>query len=168
MAAIPRAQDVMVAAIAQYISDPAVQVITAPAGLLDRLLTRRRPGWCWRSSRKPQNSLTCDRHLARHPEGHPPRLRAGRADRARHAGAQGLAARPGAGQRRPRRADRRAARGDARATLVQAAAKAGRRKLGYVVHHGEDLVAAKAAQVSGEVADAARSGVPPTFRTADV
>ena len=47
-----------------------------------------------------------------------------------------------------------------RATLVQAAAKAGRRKLGYVVQHGEDLVAAKAAQFSREVADAARAGVP--------
>jgi hypothetical protein len=48
-----------------------------------------------------------------------------------------------------------------RATLVQAAAKAGRCKLGYVVQHGEDLVAAKAAQYSHEVADAARAGVPP-------
>jgi hypothetical protein len=52
-----------------------------------------------------------------------------------------------------------------RATLVQAAAKAGRRKLGYVVQHGEDLVAAKAARFSREVADAARAGVPqdPTY-----
>jgi hypothetical protein len=52
-----------------------------------------------------------------------------------------------------------------RAALVQAAAKAGARKLGYVVQHGEDLVAAKAAQFSREVADAARAGVPqdPTY-----
>jgi hypothetical protein len=42
MAAIPRAQDFLVAAITQYISDPAVQVITMPAGLLDRL--RHPPG----------------------------------------------------------------------------------------------------------------------------
>jgi hypothetical protein len=47
-----------------------------------------------------------------------------------------------------------------RATLVQAAAKAGRRTLGYVVQHGEVLVANKAAQFSHEVADAARTGVP--------
>jgi hypothetical protein len=48
-----------------------------------------------------------------------------------------------------------------RATLVQAAPA----KLGYVVQHGEHLVAAKAAQFSREVADATRVGVPqdPTY-----
>ena len=49
MAAVPRAQDFMVDAIAQYISDPAVQVITSPAGLLDRLPDPATPpGSCWR------------------------------------------------------------------------------------------------------------------------
>jgi hypothetical protein len=47
-----------------------------------------------------------------------------------------------------------------RATLVQAAAKAGHRKLGYVVQHGEELVANKVAQFSPKAADAARAGVP--------
>jgi hypothetical protein len=58
MAAIPRAQDFMVAAIAQYISDPAVQVITTPAGLLDRLPTRQAARLVLEIIKKPQNSLT--------------------------------------------------------------------------------------------------------------
>ncbi len=58
MAAVPRAQDFMVDAIAQYISDPAVQIITSPAGLLDRLPTRRSARLVLEMVEKPQNSLT--------------------------------------------------------------------------------------------------------------
>lgn len=46
-----------------------------------------------------------------------------------------------------------------RSTLVNAAAKAGRRKLGYVVEHREELVANKARAFSREVAESARSRV---------
>ena len=157
MAAIPRAQDFMVNAIAQYISDPAVQVITyarrparpaahPPGGAAGAGDHRE-------AAEQPQLH---DRHLARHPEGYPPRLRPRRADRARHAGAQGLAARPA--QASVDLAEPIAELPEGmRATLVQAAAKAGRRKLGYVVQYGEDLVASKAAQFSREVADAARA-----------
>jgi hypothetical protein len=48
----------MVAAIAQGISDPAVQVITTPAGLLDRLPTRQAARLVLEIIEKPQNSLT--------------------------------------------------------------------------------------------------------------
>jgi glycosyltransferase involved in cell wall biosynthesis len=159
MAAIPQAHDFMVAAIAQYISDPAVQVITTPAGLLDRLPTRQTPRLVLEIIEKPQNSLTyaTGTWLAT-PEGDPPRLRPRRAHRAGHAGAQGLASRPGAGQRGPELIAELPE--GTRATPVQAAAEAGRRKLGYVVQHGEELVANRAAQSSHEVADAARAGVP--------
>jgi hypothetical protein len=58
MAAIPRAQGFMVAAIAEYICGPAVQVITTPAGLLDRLPTRQATRLVLEIIEKPQNSLT--------------------------------------------------------------------------------------------------------------
>ena len=48
----------MVAAIARYISDPAVQVITMPAGLLDRLPTRQAARLVLEIIEKPQKSLT--------------------------------------------------------------------------------------------------------------
>jgi hypothetical protein len=47
-----------------------------------------------------------------------------------------------------------------RSTLVHAATKAGRRKLGYVVEHGEELVASKAKVFAHEVAERARAHVP--------
>ena len=76
IAAIPRAQDFLVDAIAQYISDPAVQVITSPAGLLDRLPTRRAARLVLEIVEKPQNSLTyATGRLAGDPEGDPPGLR---------------------------------------------------------------------------------------------
>jgi hypothetical protein len=87
MAAIPRAQDFMVAAIAQYISDPAVQVITTPAGLLDRLPTSQAARLVLEIIEKPQNSLIYATGIWL--EGDPPRPR--RAHRAGHAGAQGPA-----------------------------------------------------------------------------
>jgi hypothetical protein len=58
MAAIPCAQDFMVNAIAQYISDRAIQVITSPAGHLDRLPTRQAARLVLEIIEKPQNSLT--------------------------------------------------------------------------------------------------------------
>jgi transcriptional regulator with XRE-family HTH domain len=160
MAAIPRAQDFMVAAIAEYISDPAVQVITSPTGLLDRLPTRQAARLVLEIMEKPQNKLTYETGVwlatqkvlrrdfdpAERTELDMLVLKAWRRDPVQAAEdlAELIAELPEG----------------MRSTLVQAAAKAGRRKLGYVVQHGEDLVASKAAQFSSEVADAARSGAP--------
>jgi hypothetical protein len=47
-----------------------------------------------------------------------------------------------------------------RSTLVHAATKAGRRKLGYVVEHGEELVASKARVIAHGLAEGARARVP--------
>src|SRR5690349_19960359 len=47
-----------------------------------------------------------------------------------------------------------------RATLVHTADKAEGRKLGYVVQHGEDLVASKVDQFSNDLAASARGRVP--------
>ena len=47
-----------------------------------------------------------------------------------------------------------------RSTLVQAAVEAGRPKLGYVVEHGEEVVATKAQAFSQALAEAAREGAP--------
>jgi transcriptional regulator with XRE-family HTH domain len=160
MAAVPRAQDFMVTAIAQYISDPAVQVITSPAGLLDRLPTRQAARLVLEIMEKPQNKLTYETGIwlatqkvirkdfdaAERTELDMLILKAWRRDPAQASVdlAELIAELPEG----------------MRSTLVQAAAKAGRRKLGYVVQHGEELVANKAAQFSREVADSARAGAP--------
>ena len=47
-----------------------------------------------------------------------------------------------------------------RSTLTNAATKAGRRKLGYVVKHGEEIVASQARSMSHEIAESARSRTP--------
>ncbi len=160
LAAVPRVQDLMVEAIAEYVSDPAVQVITTPAGLLDRLPTRKSARLVLELIERPQNSLTyatgvwlaTQKVVRRH------------FDQAERAELDMLVLE--AWRRDPVQASVDLAELIAelpegmRATLVQAAAKAGRRRLGYVVTHGEDLVAAKAEQFSQEVADAARAGAP--------
>jgi transcriptional regulator with XRE-family HTH domain len=160
MAALPRAQDFLVDAIAQYVSDPAVQVVTTPTGLLDRLPTRQAARLVLELIEKPQNSMTYatgiwlatqkvirrDFTTAERGELDMLILKAWR----RHPGqaseelAELIAELPEG----------------MRGTLIQAAAKAGRRKLGYVVQHGEELVASKAETFSGELADAARLDVP--------
>ena len=72
MAAVPRAQDFMAEAIAQYTSVPGVQVITSPVGLLDRLPhpAGRPPG---AGDHRPAGERPHLRHrdLAGHPEDRP-------------------------------------------------------------------------------------------------
>ena len=160
IAAIPRAHDFLVDAIAQYISDPAVQVITTPAGLLDRLPTREAARLVLELVEKPQNSLTyamgvwlATQKLIRRDFDPGERteldmliLKAWRRDPALASEELAeLIAELSEGMR---------------ATLVQAADKAGRRKLGYVVQHGEELIANRAEQFSVDLADAARTRVP--------
>jgi len=160
MATVLRAQDFLVDAIAAYISDPAVQVLTNPIGLLDRLPTRQAARLVLEIMEKPQNKLTYETGVwlatqkvirrdfspAERTELDMLVLKAWRRDPAQASVdlAELIAELPDGMQR----------------TLVQAAAKAGRRKLGYVVQHGEELVASKAAQFSREVADCARQHAP--------
>jgi hypothetical protein len=47
-----------------------------------------------------------------------------------------------------------------RATLVHAATRAGRRKLGYAVEHGEEVVAGRARAIASQIAEQARTLVP--------
>ncbi len=160
MAALPRAQDFLVDAIAQYVSDPAVQVVTTPTGLLDRLPTRRSSQLVLEMIEKPQNNLTYTTGIWVATQ----KLIRGQFTPAERDQLGMLVLK--VWRRDPAVASEELAQLIAelpegmRGTLVQAAAKAGRRRLGYVVQHGEDLVASKAEQYAREVADEARTQVP--------
>ncbi|CAN5159401.1 hypothetical protein BH18ACT9_BH18ACT9_20000 [soil metagenome] len=159
-ALVPRAQSYLVEAIAAYVADPDVQVVTTPVGLLDRLPTR------------PAAKLVLD--IVENPSN----------DNAFAGGVWLAAEKLGRAHFTPAERDRldmivlqlwrrdpgRASEDLAeliagmpegmRAPLVQAATRAGRRKLGYAVEHGEELVATRARSVAQQVADQARLLVP--------
>lgn len=165
MAAIPRAQDFLADAIADYIADPDVQVVTSPVGLLGQLPTRHaaqlvlgiieRPPHdgafrlgVWLAAQKiarghftPEERSALDMLV----------LRLWRADPAKAAEqlAELIAGLPTG----------------LRSTLVDAAARAGRDGLGYAVLHGEEATSAEAATTSERVAEGARGRVPqdPTY-----
>lgn len=160
MAAIPRAQDHLVDAIATYISDPAVQVVGNPLKLLEHLPTREAARLVLEMVEKPQSLDTYqvgvwlarrkmvrgDLNAGERSQLHMLVLRSWRRDAAR-AGedlAELIVDLPEG----------------MRATLVDAAAKAGRPKRGYVVQHGEQVVASKARAFAAALAEAARAGAP--------
>ena len=160
IAQVPRAQGYLVDAIADYISDPGAQVLTSPVGLLDRLPTRD-------SAR-----LTLDM-IERPPT--PSVFRVGV-----WLGAQKLTGGHFNAEERARldmivlqlwRRDPARASEDLaeliagmpegmRATLVHAATRAGRRKLGYAVEHGEEIVAGRARAIASQIAEEARTLAP--------
>src|SRR6185436_8734528 len=150
-AAIPRAQDIMVDAIAQYISDPAVQIITSPAGLLDRLLTRDSARLVLEMIEKPQNILTYATGVWLATQ----KMIRRQFDERERTELDMLILK--AWRRNPAKASEELAQLIAelpegmRGTLINAADKAGRRKLGYVIQHGEELVASKAEQFSDDL-----------------
>ena len=160
MAAVERAQDFMVDAIAAYVGDPDVQVITNPVGLLDRLPTREAARLVLDIVEKPptQSAFTLGVWLATQKVargGFSPEeraeldmmvLRLWRANPVKAGDdlAELIAGLPDG----------------MRSTLVHAATRAGRRKLGYVVEHGEDLVASKARVIAHELAERSRVRVP--------
>jgi transcriptional regulator with XRE-family HTH domain len=157
MAAVPRAQDFLVEAIASYVADPDVQVITNPVGLLDRLPTRGAARLVLDLVKDPPNESVfgvgvwlAAQKVARGDFTEEERteldmlvLRLWRANPARASQdlAELIANLPEG----------------IRSTLVDAAAKAGRRRLGYVVEHGEELVSSKARAIAQELADRARA-----------
>ena len=160
MAAVPRAQDFMAEAIAQYTSVPGVQVITSPVGLLDRLPTRQAARLVLEIIDRPENGLTYGTGIWLATQ----KIVRGDFDPAERTQLDMLILK--AWRRNPQQAGADLAELIAelppgmRATLVQAADKAGRRKLGYVVTHGEEILAAKAEQFSAELADGARARAP--------
>jgi hypothetical protein len=161
MATVERAQEFLVEAVRTYISDPAAQVVTTPTGLLDRLPTRTSARLVLDIIDKPRDSLiytmgvwVCAQKLVRGDFTDEERNELGM-----------LVLREW--RRDPLRASRDLAEvigalpEGLRSTLVQASERAGRRKLGYVVEHGEELVASKAKVFGEEVATRARAAVDP-------
>ena len=160
IASIPRAQGFLVEAIGHYLADPDVQVIMNPLGLLDRLPTRASAGIVldiiedprtdaafrmavWLATQKvargdfsPEERARLDMIVLRRWRANPAKTGEDLAE---------LIARLPEGMR---------------STLTNAATKAGRRKLGYVVEHGEEIVASKARAMSHEIAESARSRTP--------
>ena len=164
MAAVQRAQDFMVDAIAAYVTDPDVQVITNPVGLLDRLPTRDSARLVLDIIERPPTSsaFTLGVWLATQKvtQGHFTAEERSQLDmlvlklwRANPAKAGEDLAELIAGLPE-----------GMRSTLVDAATRAGRRKLGYVVEHGEEMVASRARVIAHTMAEAARrrvSAAPP-------
>jgi transcriptional regulator with XRE-family HTH domain len=160
MASVLRAQDFMVDAIKDYVSDPDVQVITNPMGMLDRLPTRDAARlildvlsgpandsvfsvgvWCAATKVSqgdftPEERSELDMIVLRLWRQNPVKAAEDLAELIAYL-PEGL-----------------------RSTLVNAATKAGRRKLGYVVEHGEEMVAHKAKLISHDLAERARDRVP--------
>jgi len=160
MAAIERAQDFIVDAIDAYVADPDVQVITNPVGLLDRLPTRRSARLVLDLIDDPPNQAAfsigvwlATQKVARGNFSTEERteldmlvLKLWRANPARAGDdlAELIANLPEG----------------LRSTLVDAATRAGRRRLGYVVEHGEEMVAAKARGIAHGLAERARVRAP--------
>ena len=160
MATVPRAQDFLVRAISTYLSVPDVQVVTNPVGLLDQLPTREaadlvldmiedppRPSayrlavWV-ATSKVLRGDFTADERT---------RLgmivlriwRANPTAAARDL-AELIAALPEG----------------LRASLTQAASRSGQHRAGYVIEHGEGLVASEARTTAWRLAEAARGRAP--------
>lgn len=160
LASIPRAQQYMTEAIAGHITTPGAQVLTNPIGLLDRLPTRGAAELVldliedpptetvfrlavWVAAQKvahggftPEERTRLDMAV----------LRLWRANPAKASEdlAELIAGLPEG----------------LRSTLTSAALKAGRRRLGYVVETGEELVANAARSLSHDLAESARERVP--------
>lgn len=156
IASVVRAQDFLTEAIEDYLAVPGVQVIMNPVGLLDRLPTREsarlvldmidnppthhaRGLAIWLAAQKVASGSFTDQERNRLDM---TVLRLWRANPAKAGDdlAELIASLPEG----------------LRSTLTNAATKAGRRKLGYVVEHGEEMVATKAKQMAYDLAEAAR------------
>jgi transcriptional regulator with XRE-family HTH domain len=160
MASVPRARDFMVDAIAAYVADPDVQVITNPVGLLDRLPTREAAGLTLDLIERPPN----DAAFAVGVWVATQKVLAGDFTDEERTRLDMLVLRRW--RANPLRASEELAELIAnlpegiRTTLVDAATKAGLRKLGYVVEHGEGLVSAKARAIAHDLAEGARAKAP--------
>ncbi len=160
VAHVPRAQGYLADAIADYVSDPGAQVLTSPVGLLDRLPTRQAARLALDMVERPPNDsvFRVGVWLAAQ------KLAGGHFDPEERARLDMLVLK--LWRRDPARASEDLAELIAvmpegmRATLVHAATRAGRRKLGYAVEHGEEIGAGRARAVSTRIAEHARDRVP--------
>ncbi|HLN75395.1 MAG TPA: hypothetical protein VK204_00040 [Nocardioidaceae bacterium] len=160
VASVPRAQDFLTDAVAQHVKSPGAQVLTNPIGLLDQLPTRKAAKMVldlienpptesvyalavWLAAQKvtrgdfsPEERTRLDMMV----------LKIWRANPVKAAEdlAELIASLPEG----------------LRSTLTEAAMKAGRRKLGYVVESGEDLAPMVARGLSHDLAESARAAVP--------
>jgi hypothetical protein len=160
VALLPRARDVMVDAISAYTSDPAVQVVTTPAGLLDRLPTREAARLVLDLVEHPRNEIVYKMGVWLAAQ----KVHRGDFTEEERTRLDMLVL--GIWRRDPKKASEDLAELIAglpegmRTTLVRAAARAGRNKLGYVVEHGEGLLVSKAQAFAHDLAEAARADVP--------
>lgn len=160
LATLPRAQEMLTAAVADYITTPGAQVLAKPVGLLDQLPTRKAAEVVLDMIEDPPSESVfalavwvAAQKVSRGDFTAEERTRLDlllltlwRANPARAADELGeLVARLPEGLR---------------STFTDAAAKAGRRRLGYVVETGEDVAPDVAGLVSEETAEAARARVP--------
>jgi len=159
IAMVPRAQDFLVDAIATYVSDPDAQVITNPLGLLDQLPTRR-------SAELVLSLIEQPRGAAYHQAIWLATSKALRGDfTAEERTRLGMIVLR-IWRANPARAARELAELIAvlpeglRATLTDAASRTGQRRLGYVIEHGEGLVASEARSMASRLADGARERAP--------
>jgi hypothetical protein len=160
MAAVARAQDFLVDAIARYLADPDVQVVTNPGGLLDRLPTRQSARLVLGLIDDPPtpSAFHLGVWLATG------KVARGQFSKEEHAELEMLVLR--LWRANPAKAGEDLVELIAelpegmRSTLVDAATSAGRRKLGYVVQHGEEMVSSKTRLFAHALAERARLLVP--------
>lgn len=162
LASVPRAQEPLTDAVEGHLRTPGVQVLTNPIGLLDQLPTRKAARITldliedppadavfalavWVAAQKvtrgdfsPEERSRLDLMVLRMWRDNPVKASVELAEL--------IASLPEG----------------IRSTLTDAATKAGRRRLGYVVESGEDLAPAIARGLSHDLAEAARSRVPGT------
>lgn len=156
MASVVRAQDYLVDAIRDYLADPDVQVITNPLGLLDRLPTRRAAEIVLDVLEDPptDSAFTLAVWLATQ------KVALGdftRDERARLDMAVLRMWRANPAKTSEDLAELIAELPEGlRSTLTEAATRAGRRKLGFVVQHGEQIPADRARKLAFDLAEAAR------------
>lgn len=160
IASVRRAQDFLTDAIDRYIRTPGVQVLTNPTGILDYLPTRRAAEIIIDLVEDPPTEAVFG-------------LAVWVAAQKAHRGDFSSEERTRLDmlvlkmwRDNPAKASNELAELIAslpeglRSTLTDAAAKAGRRKLGYAVETGEDLAPGAARGLSHEIAESARSRVP--------
>lgn len=160
LAQVPRAQGYLVDAVASWVSDPRAQVVTTPVGMLDRLPTRAAAALVLDMIERPPTQAVFKVGVWSATE----KMLRGQFDADERARLDMLVLQ--LWRRDPVRASEDLAELIAgmpegmRSTLVHAADRAGRRKLGYAVEHGEEVVATRARAIAGKIAEQARTLVP--------
>ncbi len=160
LAQVPRAQAYLVDSIADYVADPGAQVLTSPVGLLDRLPTRESATLVLDMVERPPTKSVFHVGVWLAAQ----KLTHGHFDESERARLDMIVLqlwRSNPAQASDDLAELIAGMSEGmRATLVHAAERAGRRRLGYAVEHGEEVVATRARAISSQIADQARALAP--------